>query len=97
MTGDAGPAREALRLLDRATAVARHEPCPKLHALIEMRKAPAAALLGDEAAVRRLIGVARGALDRPPQDRDPSTVAFVTPAESFTGHCDALSASLRSA
>ncbi|MDX6744686.1 helix-turn-helix transcriptional regulator [Actinocorallia sp. A-T 12471] len=81
-TGRPGPAREALRLLDRATAAIRYERnCARLHALIEMRKAPAAALLGDAATARLTISAARRSLDEHHDDDESRVLEFVTPAE----------------
>src|SRR5262249_38274076 len=46
-----GRAREALRFLDLAATAARHEPSPRVHALIWMRRANAAGVLGDDVTI----------------------------------------------
>lgn len=84
-SGQSGPAREALRFLDHAADVARHEPSPRIHATIWMRRATASAVLGDETEVRRGIACARRELDRGDHPADPHWAAFVTPSE-VTGH-----------
>jgi ATP/maltotriose-dependent transcriptional regulator MalT len=85
ISGRRGPAREALRALGIAKQVAKHEPSPKLHALINMRAAPAAALLGDATAAQGAITQARRELDRKPFDEEPVAFGFVTPTE-ILGH-----------
>ncbi|KAB2350204.1 hypothetical protein [Actinomadura rudentiformis] len=85
LSGRRGPAREAVRFLDQAADVARHEPSPKLHALIHMRRATAVALLDDSPAVTRAITSARRELDRGPHASDRPWFAFVTGTE-ITGH-----------
>ncbi|GLW67670.1 hypothetical protein Arub01_59130 [Actinomadura rubrobrunea] len=84
-SGQRGPAREGLRFLERAEHIAKHEPSPKLHALIHMRKATAYALLGDGAAARASITEARRELDRGPHPTDRPWFEFVTETE-ITGH-----------
>lgn len=84
-SGRKGPAREALRFLDHAAEVARHEPSPRMHATIWMRRATASAVLDDELEVRRGIANARRELDRGDHPADPHWAAFVTPYE-VTGH-----------
>ncbi|GAA2095745.1 hypothetical protein GCM10009780_42570 [Actinomadura alba] len=85
VSGQKGLAREALRFLDLADEHARHEPSPRLHALIATRRAVAAALLGDELASRHAITRARRELDRGLHEADPHWLGFVTGAE-ITGH-----------
>ncbi|ROO83700.1 helix-turn-helix protein [Actinocorallia herbida] len=80
-THERGHAREALRLLDRAGTSARHVPSAKLHALIEVRRAPAAALLGDTDRAVRSIGKARDELERDTHYAEPECLGFVTHAE----------------
>jgi transcriptional regulator with XRE-family HTH domain len=80
-----GAAREALRFLDMADGAARHEPSPRLHATIAMRRATASALLGNHVEVRKQIAVARNELDRGDHPRDPHWTGFVTPSE-VTAH-----------
>lgn len=84
-TGHPGLAREALRFLDQAAQVARHEQSAKLHAVVSMRRSLAAALLGDASRARRHIDGARRELDRGDDARDPEWFAFVTPTE-ITAH-----------
>jgi transcriptional regulator with XRE-family HTH domain len=84
-TGRTGPAREALRFLDQAADAARHEPSPRLHATICMRRATASALLGDAIEARKNITGARRELDRGDHPADPDWAGFVTPSE-ITAH-----------
>jgi hypothetical protein len=84
-TSSTGRAREALRFTARAADTARHEPSPRLHALIAMRKATAHAQLGDEVAFRSAIGLARRELDRGAHPADPAWCGFVDHPE-VTGH-----------
>ena len=66
-----GPARQALRLAFQAQEEGRYLPVPRLHALIALRHASAASLLGDKAAFHAGIIQARRELDRGPRDNDP--------------------------
>ena len=65
------PARQALRLAFQAQEEGRYIPMPRLHALIALRHASAASLLGDKAAFQAAITQARRELDRGPRDGDP--------------------------
>ena len=65
------PARQALRLAFQAQEEGRYIPVPRLHALIALRHASAASLLGDKAAFQAAIIQARRELDRGPRDGDP--------------------------
>jgi transcriptional regulator with XRE-family HTH domain len=65
------PARQALRLAFQAQEEGRYLPVPWLHALIALRHASAASLLGDKAAFYEGIAQARRELDRGPRDGDP--------------------------
>jgi transcriptional regulator with XRE-family HTH domain len=85
VSGRKGPAREALLFLDQAADTARHEPSPRLHATISMRRATAAALLGDGIEARKSITAARRELDRGDHPTDPDWAGFVTASE-ITGH-----------
>lgn len=76
-----GRAREALRFLDMADASARHEPSPRIHALIWMRRAAAAGVLDDDLAVRRAITNAHRELDRGDHPADPDWTGFVDRTE----------------
>jgi hypothetical protein len=80
-TGRHGLAREALRFADRAAAAARHEPSPKLHALIALRQARAHAVLGDKHGFRGAIITARRELDRGPHPADPQWSSYVTDSQ----------------
>lgn len=80
-----GLAREGLRLATLADGVARHEPSPRLHALIALREAAAHAQLGDAGTFRTAITRARRELDRSPHPADPPWCAFVIEAE-IAGH-----------
>ena len=65
------PARQALRLAFQAQEEGRYIPMARLHALIALRHASAASLLGDKAAFQAAIIQARHELDRGPRDSDP--------------------------
>ena len=80
-----GLAREGLRLATLAGDVARHEPSPRLHALIALRQATAYAQLDDSGAFRAAISQARKELDHGPHPADPPWCGFITEAE-VTGH-----------
>jgi hypothetical protein len=82
---DAGRAREALRFLDMAEAAARHEPSPRIHALIWMRRAAADGILADDVNARRAIANARRELDRGEHPADPHWTVFVDNTE-VTAH-----------
>ena len=71
------PARQALRLAFQAQDEGRYLPVPRLHALIALRHASAASLLGDKAAFQAAIAQARRELDRGPRGRGPARVAPV--------------------
>ena len=76
------PARQALRLAFQAQDEGRYLLVPRLHALIALRHASAASLLGDKAAFQAAITQARRELDRGPQDqRPPEWLRFVDHAE----------------
>ena len=64
-------ARQALRLAFQAQEEGRYIPVARLHALIALRHAGAAFLLGDKAAFQAAIVQARRELDRGPRDGDP--------------------------
>jgi transcriptional regulator with XRE-family HTH domain len=80
-----GLAREGLRFATRAAEVARHEPSPRLHALVSLRQAAAYAQLGDETAFKTSIDNAHRELDRGDHPADQAWTAFVTRAE-IDGH-----------
>ena len=65
------PARQALRLAFQAQEEGRYIPVARLHALIALRHASAASLLGDKAAFQEAVSQARHELDRGPRDSDP--------------------------
>jgi transcriptional regulator with XRE-family HTH domain len=73
-----GRVREALMFAGRAAQAARHEPSPKLHALIALRQARAYAELGDERGFRAAITTARRDLDRGPHPTDPQWTSYVS-------------------
>ncbi|WP_242895183.1 helix-turn-helix domain-containing protein [Actinomadura litoris] len=85
LSGRRGPAREALRFLDRAEDAARYDSSPQLGALINMRRATAAALLNHEHTVRTAVLTAYRDLDRGPHPADRPWHGFVTHAE-VRGH-----------
>jgi hypothetical protein len=76
-----GMAREGLRIADQAVEVGRYEPMPRLQALIALRRANAASLLGDQPAFRSAITDARRELDRPASSEDPAWIRFVDRSE----------------
>ncbi|MGH3764328.1 MAG: helix-turn-helix transcriptional regulator [Pseudonocardiaceae bacterium] len=78
-------AREGLRLAQLAENTAKHQPSPRLHALIALRQAAAYGQLGDVAGFRAAITQARRELDRGPHPADPPWCGFVIEAE-ITGH-----------
>ncbi len=65
------PARQALRLAFQAQDEGRYLPVPRLHALIALRHASAASLLGDKAAFQKAVAQARLELDRGHEDEAP--------------------------
>jgi hypothetical protein len=65
------PARQALRLAFQAQEEGRYIPMPRLHALIALRHADAASLLGDKPAFQAAIIQAHRELDRSPRDGNP--------------------------
>ena len=76
------PARRALRLAFQAAEEGRYLPMPRLHALIALRQADAASLLGDKAAFQAGIARARRELDRGSRDdQPPQWLRFVDHAE----------------
>jgi hypothetical protein len=77
------PARQALRLAFQAQDEGRYLLVPRLHALIALRHASAASLLGDKAAFQAAITQAHRELDRGPQDeKPPEWLRFVDHAEA---------------
>lgn len=80
-TGRRGLARKALLFTGRAAEAARHEPSPKLHALIALRRSHAHAELGDEDGFRGAIATARRELDRGAHPADPGWGGFVRDSE----------------
>jgi transcriptional regulator with XRE-family HTH domain len=79
--GSRGLARQAVRLADQAAEVARHEPIPRLQALISLRRASAASLLGDKTGFRSAIARAKHDLDRGAGKDDPEWIEFVDESE----------------
>jgi transcriptional regulator with XRE-family HTH domain len=76
------PARQALQLAFQAKDEGRYLPVPRLHALIALRHASAASLLGDKAAFQAAITQAHRELDRGPQDgKPPEWLRFVDHVE----------------
>jgi transcriptional regulator with XRE-family HTH domain len=76
-----GPAYEAMRLARQAGDAGRFETQPRLSALIAVRDANAASLLGDTAGFRSVITSARRELDRALGADDPEWMLFVDDAE----------------
>jgi transcriptional regulator with XRE-family HTH domain len=79
------PARQALRLAFQAQEEGRYIPMAQLHALIALRHASAASLLGDKAAFQAAIIQARHELDRGPRDSDPPEWLRFVDATEITG------------
>jgi hypothetical protein len=76
------PARRALRLAFQAQDEGRYLPLPRLHALIALRHASAASLLGERAAFQKAVAQARLELDRGPGDEAlPEWLRFVDRTE----------------
>ena len=65
------PARQGLRLAFQAQEEGRYIPMPRLHALIALRHASAASLLGDRPRSRRRSSRHGDELERGPRDGDP--------------------------
>jgi transcriptional regulator with XRE-family HTH domain len=78
------PARQALRLAFQAQDEGRYLLVPRLHALIALRHASAASLLGDKAAFQSAITQAHRELDRGAPGREAARVAPVR--RSCRGH-----------
>jgi transcriptional regulator with XRE-family HTH domain len=75
-------ARQALRLAFQAQDEGRYLPVPRLHALMALRHASAASLLGDKAPFQAAITQARRELGRGPRDENPPEwLRFVDDAE----------------
>ncbi|MEU5882874.1 helix-turn-helix transcriptional regulator [Spirillospora sp. NPDC047279] len=85
LTQRRGLAREGLRLVERAADHARREPSPKLHAVVQLRRALAHAQLGDAIAFRASLSAARRELDRGEHPSDPAWARFIRPSE-ITGY-----------
>jgi hypothetical protein len=76
------PARRALRLAFQAQDEGRYLPVPRLHALIALRHASAASLLGERAAFQKAVAQARLEFDRGPEDEAlPEWLRFVDRTE----------------
>jgi transcriptional regulator with XRE-family HTH domain len=82
--GSREQARQALLLAREATEEARYEPVPQLHALISVRVAQAAALLGERPAFDAAITRARRELDRHRRDIGMPVPAWLR----HVGHAD---------
>ena len=78
---DRTPARDGLELAYRAADEARYEPMPRLNALVAIRHAEAASLLGDKTAFRSAITRARRELDRGPRASEPGWMRYVDETE----------------
>jgi hypothetical protein len=82
--GDPGLARAGLRFASLAADAARHEPSPRLHALIALREAAAHAQLGDAGAFQAAITQGRRELDRGPHPADPPWCGFVIEGQKLS-------------
>lgn len=76
-----GGAREAVRLSERATELARHDPSPQLHALLAAREATAHAAAGDSQGFTVAIARAWREVDRGFADGGPVWLRFVNSSE----------------
>jgi hypothetical protein len=79
------PARHALRLAFQAQEEGRYLPMPRLHAMIALRHASAAALLGDKTAFQAAIIQARRELERGTRDADPPAEPRFAGETAITG------------
>lgn len=79
--GRPGSAREAVRLGERGAELARHDPCPQLHALLAAREATAHAAAGDRQGFTVAIGRAWRQVDRGFTDDPPVWLRFVNSSE----------------
>lgn len=77
----AGNAREAVRISERATELARHDPSPQLHALLAAREAVAHAAAGDSQGFTVAIARAWREVDRGFSDDGPVWLRFVNSSE----------------
>ena len=84
------PARHALRLTLRAQEESRYLPVPRLHTLLALRHATAAALLGDHTAFGAAIRRARRELDRGQRDNDdpPAWLRYVSDTQITATEAD---------
>lgn len=80
-SGLRGSAREAVRLSRRAAELARHDPSPRLHALLAAREAIAHAAAGDSHGFSVAITRAWREVDRGFADDAPAWLRFVTSSE----------------
>ncbi|MGH3854158.1 MAG: helix-turn-helix domain-containing protein [Pseudonocardiaceae bacterium] len=79
--GHSGSAREAVRLSERATELARRDPSPQLHALLASREAIAHAAAGDGRGFTAAIARAWREADRGFVDDGPVWLGFVNNSE----------------
>jgi transcriptional regulator with XRE-family HTH domain len=80
-SGRPGMASQAAALAERASAQARREPWPRLHALIEAREALALACLGNGDAFRAATARAWREIEHAAGHDQPAWLNFVRPAE----------------
>ncbi len=76
-----GSAREAVRLSERATELARHDPSPRLHALLASREAIAHATTRDDQGFKVAITRAWREVDRDLPHDGPAWLQFVNSSE----------------
>ena len=79
--GYPGGAREAVRLSERATELARHDPSPQLHALLASREAVSHAAVGDRQGFTVAIARAWREVDRGFADDGPVWLRFMNSSE----------------
>jgi hypothetical protein len=79
--GLSGSAREALRLSERTTELARRDPSPRLHALLASREAIAHAVAHDDQGFRVAIARTWREVDRGLPDDGPAWLRFVNSSE----------------
>ncbi len=81
LEGHSGRAREAVRLSERATELARHDPSHRLHALLASREAIAHATARDHQGFRVAITRAWREVDRDLTHENPTWLQFVNSSE----------------
>jgi hypothetical protein len=76
-----GSAREAVRFSERASELARHDPCPQLHALRASRVAISHAAVGDRKGFTAAVSLAWREVDRGFAEEAPVWLRFANSSE----------------